>query len=739
MRIFELGKQLDIPSKELIELCEMLGIEVKNHMSGLTEEQVAEIIEAATGEVKEFTGDQPADATDADASTDAGEAEPSSAEEEPVESSETGEASGDAVEESPAAEAEAEPEPEPEPEPEGPPVLDIFSAVVVKDLAVMVGMKPNQIIAELMKMNIFASINQNIAQDVAVKLARNHGFEVRTEKPKPPPPPPPPVEEKPAKVDEEDTVGSDVAPKAPRKKKKKNKDGDSGEEVVDKDAATRPPVVTFLGHVDHGKTSLLDRIRQANVVSDEAGGITQHIGAYTVSVGDHEITFMDTPGHAAFSAMRARGADLTDIAVIVVSAEESLKPQTLEAIDHAKAAEVTIMIAANKMDLPNANLDRVKTDLQKIGMPTEDWGGDVILVPVSAATGAGVDELLEMINLQAEILELKARPNGKAEGFVIEAQMEPGMGATASVLITEGTLKTGDAVVCGDTWGRIKALIDHTGARVKTAGPSHAVKILGLNDVPSPGDRFDVYKNDREARRISEELQEEKRVNDLQGPERKASLDDLFAAAGLDDLEELCVLLKCDVKGSLEALISSLEEIKSDKIRLKIVSSGIGAINENDVLLANASNAILIGFNVGKDNASVKAAKREGVEIRLYDIIYELLDEVRAAMTGMLKPVIKERIIGHAEIRAIFKLNRAGNVAGSMVIDGRVRSTARARVLRGREVIYLGAISSLKRFQDEVSEVGNGQECGIRLENFNNFETGDVIEVYETDKVKQEL
>lgn len=743
MRVFELGKQLDIPSKELIELCDMLGIEGKKASSGLTEEQVAEIIEAATGEATD-----PLPALSEPAATAAVETPAAVAVEEETPETDQPEAAPEleaAAEEAPAEEESVEEEAVDE----GPQPLEIFGPIRVRDLAEQLDLKPNVIVAELMKKGIFATINQDVDNSVAKEVAEKHGFDVLLEPKKVEPPPPPPepevVEPEPAAGQgAEVPVDAPAVSKPAKVKVKKNKNKAKKEKVGkgggSAGEAGRPPVVTFLGHVDHGKTSLLDRIRQGSVAAGEAGGITQHIGAYTVSVGDSEITFLDTPGHAAFTKMRARGANLTDIAIVVVGADEGIKPQTLEAIQHAQSADVELMIAINKIDLPTANVDNVKAQMQQEGLLAEDWGGDVIMVPVSAHTGDGIDELLEMINLQAEVLELKASPSGKAEGYVIEAQLEPGMGPTASVLVTDGSLKVGDAVICGEEWGKVKALIDHTGERVKKSTPSHAVKILGLSNVPAPGEKFEVLKNDRMARKMSDELKEEKRIAELRGPERKASLDDLFANAGiLTDMEELSILLKCDVRGSLEALTNSLDEIESDKVKLKYIAQGIGNITENDIALAAASNAIVIGFNVAKDNAAVRVAKREGVEIRLYDLIYELIDEVRAAMQGLLQPVVKERVIGHAEIRALFKLNRGGNVAGCMVVDGKIRSTARARVLRGKDEIYLGAIASLKRFQDEAAEVSTGQECGIRLQNFNDFETGDVVEAYETEMVQQSL
>ncbi|MEX2607464.1 MAG: translation initiation factor IF-2, partial [Kiritimatiellia bacterium] len=714
MRVFELAKKLEIPNKELIELIEMEGIEVQTHFSVLTDEQVIIVTQAATGEAPEWV-ESPAPA--------AGESD------KPEE---------EAPEEAPVS----EPEPEPEPEPEEPvsTKIEIFDSIVVKQLAELLDLKPNMLIASLMKMGVFASITQTIDKHTAKKLAEEHGFEVLTQKPKPKAPPPPPPAEGASGDADGTSSGSGEDKSALKKKKNKNKkekDVKKGGATAKskKDSAsglTRPPVVTFMGHVDHGKTSLLDKIRKANVVAGEAGGITQHIGAYTVEVQGKEITFLDTPGHAAFSAMRSRGADLTDIVVIVISADESFKPQTVEAIKHARDADVTLMVAVNKIDLPNANVDRVYQDMQKADLTPEAWGGEIVTVPVSAETGEGLDTLLEMILLQAEILELVADPSIPAVGYVIESEMEKGMGATASVLITEGTLHQGDVVLCGETYGKLKALIPPVGGKVKSAGPSHAVKLMGLSDVPTPGDRFEVLPSEKDARNRSEELKQQNRMDSLKGPERGASLDDLFAQAGLDDVEELVILLKSDVKGSQEAIVQSLLEIKSEKVRLKFVGKGIGPINENDVLLASASNAIIIGFNVPKENVAVKAAKRDGVEIRLYDIIYELIDEVRAAMLGLLQPVQHERVIATAEIRAMFKLRKKGNVAGCVVTSGRIRSNSRARVLRGKDVIYQGTISTLKRFQDEVKEVGNGQECGIKLQNFDAFEVGDVVEVYVT-------
>lgn len=739
MRVFELAKKLDIPNKELLELVEMEGIEVQNHFGVLTDQQVRTVVLAATDEEPDWLPPaEPAEEASSEPDAEPDVAEPT----EPTSRKEDGQEHDDEeaapAGEPPQEEASSTDQPEvaaaAEPEPDTN-QIEIFDAVAVKELAEKLEVKPNQLIASLMKSGVFASITQTLDKATAARLAEEFGFRVLTEKPKPKPPPEP-VKEAPK---EDGSEAKDSQKKKKPKNTKKPKKGKKGKNSESVGSVTRPPVVTFMGHVDHGKTSLLDKIRKTSVVRGEAGGITQHIGAYTVEVNGQEITFLDTPGHAAFTGMRSRGADLTDIVVIVISADEGFKPQTEEAIKHALDADVTLMVAVNKIDLPNANPDRVYTDMQKADLAPEIWGGEIVAVPVSAETGEGIEELLEMILLQAEVLELEADPSAKAAGYVIESELEKGMGATASVLVTEGTLHRGDVILCGETFGKLKALIDDKGARVNQAPPSHAVKLMGLNEVPTPGDRFEVLADEKEARDRSEAIKEENRISSLQGPERGASLDDLFAQAGLDDVEQLDVLLKCDVKGSQEAIVGALEEIKSDKVRLNFVAKGIGPINENDVLLAHASSAIIIGFNVAKENAAVKAAKADGVEIRLYDIIYELVDEVRAAMLGLLQPVQEERITATAEIRAMFKLRKKGNVAGCIVTSGRIRANSRARVLRGSDVIYQGAISTLKRFQDEVKEVGNGQECGIKLQNFDEFEVGDVVEVYVTEDKEQGL
>ncbi len=586
--------------------------------------------------------------------------------------------------------------------------------VVVKELAEKMALKPNQLIAELMKMNIFASINQEIDIKIAKKIGDKYGFVVelkKKEKPKPK------VEEKKARK-----------PTAPTEKDRPE------------DLDVRPPIITFMGHVDHGKTSLVDRIRDTKVVAGESGGITQHIGAYTVDLDARQITILDTPGHAAFTAMRARGANLTDIAVLVVAADDGVMPQTIEAIKHAQAAGVCIVIAMNKMDLPAANPDRLKQQLNEHGVMVEDWGGSVACMPVSAETGEGIDQLLEQISLEAEMLELQANAHKRATGFVIEAQMEPGMGPTATLLVRDGTLKVGDNILCGAQWGRVKALIDCHGKKVRTAGPSHAVKCLGLTGVPGAGDEFTVCATDKEAKRYSENLLADIKAETLNQTSRsKISLDDLFGDASAGKIKELPVIIKCDVQGSVEAIQSSLEGIVSEKVKLKILVSDVGNITTNDVMLASASNAIILGFHVAKENGVTSICKKEGVEIRLYSIIYELIEEVEAAMCGLLEPLLKENFLGQAEIRQIFDMGKRNKIAGCMVTGGKITSRASIRIKRGDDVLYKGTIGSLKRFQSDSAEVRDGQECGIRPDNFMNFEEGDLIEAFTIEKIAQKL
>jgi translation initiation factor IF-2 len=491
-----------------------------------------------------------------------------------------------------------------------------------------------------------------------------------------------------------------------------------------------------MGHVDHGKTSLMDAIRKTRVAASEAGGITQHIGAYSVEHNGAKITFIDTPGHAAFTAMRARGANVTDIVVLVVAADDGLMPQTLEAISHAKAApHVKIMVAINKIDLPAANIDRVKKQLQEQGLTPEDWGGETIVVPVSATRGIGIDKLLEMMTLQAEVMELKSSPTARARGTVIEAQVEAGRGPTATVIVQMGTLRIGDPFICGDYWGKVKSLMDDRGHPVKEAGPSTAVKVLGFTGLPNAGDELLVMQSERETKTLSEERLEAKRTDKLIVPQR-ATLESLLEAG--DGKKVLRLVLKCDAQGSVEALVGALHQIESKKVELDIIHSAVGPISESDILLASASDAVVVGFNVKVENMAVSAAKREGVQVKLYSIIYELLDQIKEAMAGLLEPEHRETIIGHAEVKQVFQLSK-GIVAGCLVTDGRIARSARARVLRRRQPVYDGGLSTLRRFQDDVKEVRSGLECGIKLGDFSEYQVGDIIECYQLEQIPQKL
>jgi translation initiation factor IF-2 len=502
------------------------------------------------------------------------------------------------------------------------------------------------------------------------------------------------------------------------------------------DLVERPPVVTIMGHVDHGKTTLLDKIRHSNVTAEEAGGITQHIGAYQVEVNGKKITFLDTPGHEAFTTMRARGAQVTDITVLVVAADDGVMPQTVEAINHAKAANVPIIVAVNKMDKPEANPDRVKQQLTEHGLVPEEWGGDTIFVPVSAMRGDGIDELLEMILLQAEILELKANPNKRARGVVIEAELDKGRGAVATVLVQNGTLKVGDGIVAGNYFGKIRAMVNDRGRRVKTASPSTPVEILGLPDVPNPGDQFMVFEDEKKGRAIAEKRLARAREEE-RGASTRVNLDDLFKKIQQGEVKELNIIIKADVQGSAEALRMALEKIDVEGVRVKIIHSGVGAINESDVTLASASNAIIIGFNVRPDAHARMTAEQEKVEIRLHRVIYDVTREIESAMKGMLDPEFEEKVVGTAEVRQIFKVSKVGTIAGCYVTEGKVVRDGQVRLVRDGVVIHEGKLDTLKRFKDDVREVAQGYECGLTIQNFNDIKEGDVIEVFVIQEVER--
>ena len=507
------------------------------------------------------------------------------------------------------------------------------------------------------------------------------------------------------------------------------------EEEDEASMVKRPPVVCVMGHVDHGKTSLLDKIRSTNVTAGEAGGITQHIGAYVVTINGEKITFLDTPGHEAFTSMRLRGAQATDIAVLVVAADDGVMPQTIEAINHAKAAEVEVIVAVNKIDKEGANIDRVKQEMTEYGLIAEDWGGDTVFVPVSAKTGEGIDELLEMITLTAEVMELKANPNRKARGLVIEAKLDKGRGPVATILIQKGTLSIGDSISVGHVYGHVRAMIDDKGNRVKTAGPSTPVEILGLNDVPFSGEVMMSFENEKEARNTAEAFIAYGREKMLEDTKTKLSLDDLFDQIQAGNIKELNLVVKADVQGSVEAVRQSLVKLSNDEVKIQVIHGGVGAINESDVTLASASNAIIIGFNVRPDAMAKAAVEREKVDMRLYRVIYTAIEDIEAAMKGMLDPVYAEKVIGHVEVRQTYKASGVGTIAGSYVLDGMVTRDSQARIVRDGIVIYEGSLASLKRFKDDVREVKSGFECGIVFEKYNDIKEGDQIECFVMEEV----
>ena len=592
-------------------------------------------------------------------------------------------------------------------------VVIVKPPIVVRDFAVLLGLKPFQLISELMEMGIFASMNQTIEEDVARKIANVKGFELE-------------IKHRGEKADQ---------PKA--KKETIDEDDESLLEI-------RPPVVCILGHVDHGKTTLLDTIRKANVVAGEAGGITQHVGAYQIKHGDQKITFLDTPGHAAFSKIRERGANLTDVSVLVVAADDGFMPQTDEALKFAQRSQSALLVAINKMDTKGADADKVKTQMQERSIPSEDWGGEIVTVPISALKGENVDELLDMILLQAEVMELKANPNAVSEGIIIEARQEVGRGATATVIIQKGTLKVGDAIHCGEVYCKVKAMIDDQGNQVKSAPPSTPVNILGWSGVPVAGAVFKRCKNEREARReVDDYLQLSKAVEsvpeDGSDEEGSSGVDALFAAISKSKATTYKVILKADVRGSLEALQGSLELIESDKVFLEVLQGDVGPITKNDVQMAKTSGADVIGFNVKLDNGVMGEAKHQGVQVYQNNIIYEIIDLIKDNMADLLEPEVIEKKTGRAEVRQVFKLSKGRTVAGSMVMEGSITRNKGARLLRGGEVLAEGKIDTLKRFKDDVTEVKAGFECGMHLEGFDRYEEGDVIESFELEKIRPTL
>ena len=681
IRVYELAKELNVSSKNLINLLmEEFGVEVKNHMSVIEDEDATLI--------KELLGDTSSESEGKKSLVD-------EYEEELAESLNKG------VKRKKKNKKELEKEQAEQNAEAACGVIEIGDTITVKELCEKLGKPANDVIKNLIFLGVMAGVNQEIDFATAEKLCEK--YEVLVEKKE---------NEVELEAFEEDT------------------------DVVEENLVKRPPIVTIMGHVDHGKTSLLDAIRHAKVTASEAGGITQHIGAYTVSLNGEKITFLDTPGHEAFTAMRARGAQVTDIVILVVAADDGIMPQTKEAINHCKAANVPMIVAINKIDRPGANIDRVKQELTEHGLVSEDWGGDTICVPVSAKTGENLESLLEMVLLTAEMQELTADPNRKAKGTVIEAKLDKGRGSVASLLIQNGTLNVGDSILVGSTYGRIRAMFDDRGKKIKSAGPSIPVEILGLSEVPAAGDRFIVCKDEKTARNMAE-LRKQKIKADSHQASNRVSLEDLYSQIQEGKVKELAIVVKADVQGSVEAIRQSLEKLSTDDVKVRVIHGAVGAITETDVTLAAASNALVIGFNVRPDGNATVQAEKENIEIKTYRIIYDAIEDVKSAMIGMLEPEYKEVVNGKAEVRMTYKISNVGTIAGCYVTDGKIVRNSEIRVIRDGIVIFESTLASLKRFKDDTKEVAKGYECGLSVEKFNDLKEGDVIESFTMEAIKR--
>ncbi|MGM0369548.1 MAG: translation initiation factor IF-2 [Bacillota bacterium] len=586
-------------------------------------------------------------------------------------------------------------------------IIEVEGTLTVKELGEEIDVKPNKLITELINMGTMATINQDLDFETLEELAAEHGYQIKE-----------------VQGEDDDHDGYGLI----------NDYEDEADELE-----LRPPVVTVMGHVDHGKTTLLDAIRKTNVTGGEAGGITQHIGAYQVDIDGQKVTFLDTPGHEAFTSMRARGAQATDIAIIIVAADDGVMPQTVEAINHAKAADVPMIVAINKVDKPNAQPERVKQELTEHGLVVEEWGGDIVTVPISALQQENLDELLEMIILTAEMEELKANPSRPANGIIVEAELDRGRGPVATVLVKNGTLEVGDHIVVGPAHGRVRAMIDDQGNRIEKAGPATPVEVLGLSAVPSAGDVLEVLDESSQVRDIAEDRQDEKRARELVDHKTAVNLDDLFEQIQQGEIKDLNIVIKADVQGSIEAIREALLDLSTDEVQVNVVHSGVGGITETDVMLASASNAIIIGFNVRPGTNARKISEKENIEIRTYRVIYRAIEDVRNAMEGLLDPDYKEVIIGEVEVRDTFKVPKVGMIAGAYVTDGKITRNAELRLLRDGKIIHEGDISSLKRFKNDVKEVKEGYECGVGIEDYNDLKVGDVMEVYEYEEVKRTL
>ncbi len=680
IRVYELAKELNVSSKDLITLLmEEFGVEVKNHMSVIEDEDAAliqELIgENGIPETKKSIVDEYEDQLAEEVNKGVRKKKKTKKEIEREEIEKNAEAACG--------------------------VVEIGDTITVKELCEKLGKATAEVIKNLIFLGVMAGVNQEIDFATAEKLCEK--YEVIAERKE---------EETELEAFEEDT------------------------DIVEENLEKRPPIVTIMGHVDHGKTSLLDAIRKARVTDTEAGGITQHIGAYTVTLNGEKITFLDTPGHEAFTAMRARGAQVTDIVILVVAADDGIMPQTKEAISHCKAANVPMIVAINKIDRPGANVDRVKQELTEHGLVSEDWGGDTICVPVSAKTGENLDSLLEMILLTAEMQELTADPNRKSKGTVIEAKLDKGRGAVASLLIQNGTLHVGDSILVGSTYGRIRAMFDDMGKKIKSAGPSIPVEVLGLSEVPAAGDRFVVVKDEKTARNMAE-IRKDKIKTESHQTSHRVSLEDLYSQIQEGKVKELSIIVKADVQGSVEAIRQSLEKLSTDDVKVRVIHGAVGAITETDITLAAASNALMIGFNVRPDSNAIAAAERDGVDIKTYRIIYDAIEDVKSAMIGMLDPEYKEVINGKAEVRMTYKISNVGTIAGCYVTDGKIVRNSEVRVIRDGIVIFESVLASLKRFKDDAKEVNKGYECGLSVERFNDLKEGDIIESFTMEAVKR--
>ncbi|HHL3299798.1 TPA: translation initiation factor IF-2 [Bacillus cereus] len=683
IRVHEYAKKHNISSKDLMKKLKEMNIEVSNHMTMLDDEVVNKLD-------NEYQAEKPSVADEFEVEEKVVRSKKNS-----NKKKKKGKGNEDKRQENFAGRQQTQTV-------ETPDKITFSGSLTVGDLAKKLSKEPSEIIKKLFMLGIMATINQDLDKDTIELIANDYGIEV-----------------------EEEVIVSET-----------EFETFIDEQDDEENLKERPAVVTIMGHVDHGKTTLLDSIRNSKVTAGEAGGITQHIGAYQVEVNDKKITFLDTPGHAAFTTMRARGAQVTDITILVVAADDGVMPQTVEAINHAKAAGVPIIVAVNKMDKPAANPDRVMQELTEYELVPEAWGGDTIFVPISAIQGEGIDNLLEMILLVSEVEEYKANPNRYATGTVIEAQLDKGKGTIATLLVQNGTLRVGDPIVVGTSFGRVRAMVSDIGRRVKVAGPSTPVEITGLNEVPQAGDRFMAFADEKKARQIGESRAQEALLAQ-RGEKSKLSLEDLFQQIQEGDVKEINLIVKADVQGSVEAMAASLRKIDVEGVKVKIIHTGVGAITESDIILASASNAIVIGFNVRPDVNAKRTAELENVDIRLHRIIYKVIEEIEAAMQGMLDPEFEEKVIGQAEVRQTFKVTKVGTIAGCYVTDGKITRDSGVRIIRDGVVIFEGQLDTLKRFKDDVKEVAQNYECGITIERYNDLKEGDIIEAYIMEEVKR--